>query len=124
MLSISDAGFEFDVGIHYIGNIVGASMGRVLVDQLTDGQLDWVPLEEIYDIVVLGDLDKSVKKVPIVGTGPENFKNKLIELFPNEKKGITEFMALLKVHVMDITICFLTVLRSFLEVKMVKSCVT
>lgn len=72
-------------------------MSRVLVDQITDGQLDWVPLDETYDIVVLGDLDNSPRRVPIVGAGPENFKKKLIEVFPNEEKGIIEFMACLKV---------------------------
>ena len=98
------AGFEFDVGIHYIGNIVGTSMSRVLIDQITDGQLDWVPLDETYDTVILGDLDQSPRKVPMVGTGPENLKKKLIELFPNEKKGITDFMALLKVGMVHLAV--------------------
>ena len=93
-----NAGFEFDVGIHYIGNIVGTSMSRVLSDQLTDGQLDWVPLDETYDVVVIGDLDHSPIKVPIIGKGPEIFKKKLIEIFPNEEKGITEFLEILKVR--------------------------
>jgi len=91
-----EKGFEFDVGIHYIGNIAGTSMNRVFIDQLTDGQLDWVPLDEIFDTVVIGDVDHSPRIVPIAGTGPENFKKKLIEIFPKEEKGITDLFALLK----------------------------
>ena len=72
-------------------------MNRVFIDQLTDGQLDWVPLDEIFDTVVIGDVDHSPTIVPIAGTGPENFKKKLIEIFPKEEKGITDFFALIKV---------------------------
>ena len=34
-----DKGYEFDVGIHYIGEISKGELNRTLVDQITDGQL-------------------------------------------------------------------------------------
>ena len=34
-----DKGYEFDVGIHYIGEISKGEINRTLVDQITDGQL-------------------------------------------------------------------------------------
>merc|ERR1712003_614189 len=40
-----DKGYEFDVGIHYIGDVGYPTMFRVLLDQVTDGQLQWAPLE-------------------------------------------------------------------------------
>ena len=99
-------GFEFDVGIHYIGNITGQSMNRVLTDQITDGQLDWVPLEDVFDTVVIGDLEKDPRKFPIVGTGPDEFKKTLIKHFPKEEKGINSFMALLKVSLANFSCTF------------------
>ena len=91
------AGFEFDVGIHYIGSMSGQQMSKVLIDQLTDAQLEWVPIDDNFDTVILGDLDKQPRKVPIYCKGPEYFKKHLIEHFPHEKEGITKFMAILKV---------------------------
>jgi hypothetical protein len=36
---ILQAGYEFDVGIHYVGGMNGASITRTLCDQITEGQL-------------------------------------------------------------------------------------
>lgn len=91
-----EKGFEFDVGIHYIGNVTGQSMTHVLTNQITDNQITWVPLEDNYDTVVLGNLDDNPLKIPIYGKGPKMFEEKLIELFPKEEKAIMEFMELLK----------------------------
>lgn len=48
------SGYEFDVGIHYIGQMNKGNFDRTLVDQLTDGQLDWEPLDDAYDVVNFG----------------------------------------------------------------------
>ena len=42
-----DKGYEFDVGIHYIGEISKGEINRTLVDQITDGQLG--KLVRIFD---------------------------------------------------------------------------
>ena len=91
-------GFEFDVGIHYIGDVSNYSMSQVLIDQLTDGQLVWARLEDAFDVVVLGD-QTNPKKVPIVGLGPDKFKKALLEHFPEEEKAIEKFMIILKVGI-------------------------
>ena len=44
-------GFEFDTGIHYIGEMLSKSNFRALVDQATEGQIAWAPLDPVYDIV-------------------------------------------------------------------------
>ena len=72
-------------------------MTHVLTNQITDNQITWVPLEDNYDTVVLGNLDENPLKIPIYGKGPKMFEEKLIELFPKEEKAIMEFMELLKV---------------------------
>ncbi len=48
-------GYEWDVGVHYVGKMADTSGTRRLFDHLTEGRLDWAPMGEVYDRVVLGD---------------------------------------------------------------------
>ncbi|XP_015260366.1 PREDICTED: all-trans-retinol 13,14-reductase-like, partial [Cyprinodon variegatus] len=48
-------GFEFDVGIHYLGQLHENSLLKVAVDQITEGQLQFVKLEQHYDTVLFGE---------------------------------------------------------------------
>ena len=43
--TFNDNGYEFNVGIHYVGEMDNpASPGKIVLDQVTDGQIQWVPL--------------------------------------------------------------------------------
>ena len=46
-----DKGFEFDVGIHYIGEMRNNTVSRLLVNQMTEGQLVWEDLDDEMDVV-------------------------------------------------------------------------
>ncbi|XP_069732922.1 all-trans-retinol 13,14-reductase-like [Phaenicophaeus curvirostris] len=81
---------EFDVGIHYVGQMHEGSMLRVALDQLTDGQLCWQRLPDPYDEVVLGSRRYQLR------AGKVAFAEALEEQFPAEKKAIREFMRLSK----------------------------
>src|SRR6516225_9373471 len=49
-------GYEWDVGVHYIGQVNDPkSPVRAAYDYLTDGQLSWEPMPDVYDRLVLGD---------------------------------------------------------------------
>ena len=48
-----DKGFEFDVGIHYIGEMRNNTVSRLLINQLTAGQLVWEDLDDVHDVVRL-----------------------------------------------------------------------
>ncbi|XP_037093628.1 all-trans-retinol 13,14-reductase-like [Pollicipes pollicipes] len=50
-----DKGYEFDVGIHYIGNLNSQTSAKTLIDQLTHGQLQWAALDDEFDTAVFGD---------------------------------------------------------------------
>ncbi|EDO43555.1 predicted protein [Nematostella vectensis] len=89
-----EKGFEFDSGIHYIGEMMSNSAIKFLIDQITDGQLLWSPLEKHYDTVAIGDMAKP-KLFPIM-SGREEFRNALYEKFPKEKKAIDQYIVLLK----------------------------
>lgn len=88
-----EKGFEFDVGIHYIGEMRDGTLSRILVDQLTDGGLQWEPLEEVYDTVAIGEHYE--RKYPI-HSGRPKLSASLIEKFPDEEKAINKYFDLLK----------------------------
>ena len=49
-------GFEWDVGIHYIGEVQRPnSVLRKLFDYVSDNQLKWDDMGEIYDRIILGN---------------------------------------------------------------------
>eukprot|EP00095_Tigriopus_kingsejongensis_P004126 snap_masked-scaffold122_size333723-processed-gene-2.17 protein:Tk04126 transcript:snap_masked-scaffold122_size333723-processed-gene-2.17-mRNA-1 annotation:"hypothetical protein BRAFLDRAFT_119025" len=89
-----DKGYEFDVGIHYIGELGDGQLNRTLVDQLTEGQLDWIRLDPTHDIVSIGYNLADRVNYPVV-SGPENWKNVLKERFPDETVAVDEFFRLL-----------------------------
>ncbi|XP_017694220.1 PREDICTED: all-trans-retinol 13,14-reductase-like [Lepidothrix coronata] len=84
-------GIEFDVGIHYVGQLHEGSLLRVALDQLTDGQLCWQRLPDPYDEVTLGPWRYQLR------AGKVAFVTALEEQFPMEKAAIREFMKISKV---------------------------
>ncbi|KAJ7313709.1 hypothetical protein JRQ81_005340 [Phrynocephalus forsythii] len=91
--TFQEKGFEFDTGLHYVGQMHKTGMTRVIMDQLTDGQLDWVKLEDPYDFITLGD-----KEYQMV-SGKKAFVEQLERQFPEEKEAIKEYMRLSKLVV-------------------------
>ena len=92
-----DKGFEFDVGIHYVGEMAEGTLSRLLIDELSDCGIEWAQLEDIYDTVVIGIGDSSVKpkRFPIP-SGRGKLIDVLLERFPSEEKAIRKFFDLLK----------------------------
>lgn len=83
------------LGIHYIGNLEENGKLRCIVDQLTNGQLQWEPLDNPFDQVVLGPPEK--RRVYPIYSGPNRFPQELKKCFPGEEKAIDEFMRLVEV---------------------------
>ena len=83
------AGYEFDTGIHYIGDMNEGSSLRFMMDELTEGQLRWAPLNDTYDVVALGD-PSEVRRVPIV-RGKKDQVEMLVKQFPEEELAIRKF---------------------------------
>ncbi|MBZ3870006.1 All-trans-retinol 13,14-reductase [Sciurus carolinensis] len=88
-------GLEFDTGIHYIGSVQEGSIGRFILDQITEGQLDWASLSSPFDIVVL-DRPSGRKEFPLY-SGKKAYIQGLKEKFPQEKDAIDKYMKLVKV---------------------------
>ncbi len=84
-----DKGYEFDVGIHYIGDIGPGFINRTLTDHITDGQLDWAKLEEAYDVVSIG-YDKDNRQYPII-ENEDNWIRLMKKQFPGEDAAIDRY---------------------------------
>lgn len=82
-------------GIHYIGDLLDHKPFRCMLDQMTNGQLQWEPLENPYDQVVLGPPENR-RQYPIY-SGRNRFPDELKKCFPGEEKAIDEYLKLVKV---------------------------
>jgi phytoene dehydrogenase-like protein len=78
-------GWTWDVGVHYVGEMGLGMTGRKLFDFVTDGQVDWSPMPDVYDVFVYPGLTLKVPK------GPANFERALTEAFPAEKQAIGQY---------------------------------
>uniref|UniRef100_A0A7N8WPI8 All-trans-retinol 13,14-reductase n=2 Tax=Mastacembelus armatus TaxID=205130 RepID=A0A7N8WPI8_9TELE len=92
--TFTEKGFEFDVGIHYIGGLEDHKPLRCMLDQMTNGQLQWEPLDNPFDHVVLGPPENR-RHYPIY-SGWSRFTEELKKRFPGEEKAIDEYVKLTK----------------------------
>ncbi len=82
-------GYEWDVGVHYIGDVGAQTQTRRMFDFLSDGQLEWAPMDAEYDRFYIGD------KVFNAKAGKQEFRDNLLRQFPNEQRAIDEYLKLL-----------------------------
>lgn len=82
-------GYEWDVGIHYIGEVQRPnSIIKKLFDYVSDGNLKWADMGDVYDKIIIGEKEYDLVK------GVNNFKAELAKNFPNEEKAIKEYVNL------------------------------
>lgn len=89
-----EKGFEFDTGIHYVGNMAPGSVDRILIDQITGGGVDYPPMDEAFDTVFLGDPAKA--RMYDIVSDRTKLEASLIEKFPTEEEGIRKLMQYFK----------------------------
>ncbi|XP_069041863.1 all-trans-retinol 13,14-reductase-like [Lepisosteus oculatus] len=92
--SFVDKGFEFDVGIHYLGQLHENSLLRVAVDQITEGQLQFAQLEQHFDTVIIGE--KEARRHYHIHSGKTEMAESLRRQFPHDTEAVDEFMRLMK----------------------------
>ncbi|XP_073428893.1 all-trans-retinol 13,14-reductase-like isoform X2 [Dendrobates tinctorius] len=88
--TFQEHGYEFDVGLHYVGQMHEGGMLRVIMDQLTNGQLQWNRLGDQYDSIIIGN------KLYRLYAGKHEFPNTLKKQFPGQKEAIDKFVTLMK----------------------------
>lgn len=79
-------GYEWDVGVHYVGSVGEGGLLRPLFDRLTDGALKFAPLPEAYDAIELGP-----RRYELV-RGAAAFVERLVESFPSERAAIETYV--------------------------------
>ena len=84
-------GYEWDVGVHYVGDVhrEGTLLRRAF-DHLTDGELAWADLGEVYDTIVIGD-----DRYPFIA-GRERFREAMCDRFPHQRDAIDRYLALIR----------------------------
>jgi all-trans-retinol 13,14-reductase len=87
--SYERAGYEWDVGVHYIGEVGTSTRTRKMFDYLSGGNLHWAPMDDEYDRFYIGD------KVFNAVAGKQEFRDNLVRQFPNESLAIDKYMKLL-----------------------------
>ncbi|KAF3699593.1 putative all-trans-retinol 13,14-reductase [Channa argus] len=92
--TFQNKGFEFDVGIHYLGQLHENSLLKVTLDQITEGQLQFAQLEQHFDTLILGQHDE--RRQYHIHAGKTEMGASLKRQFPEEEEAIDEFMRLMK----------------------------
>ena len=83
-------GYEWDVGVHYIGDVGAATRTRKMFDFLSGGELKWAPMDDEYDRFYIGD------KVYNTRAGRQEFRDNLVRQFPDEAVAIDAYVRLLQ----------------------------
>ncbi|XP_066522096.1 inactive all-trans-retinol 13,14-reductase-like [Hoplias malabaricus] len=92
--TFTEKGFEFDVGLHYIGQLHENSMIRVVMDQITEGQLQFVELDQHFDTIVIGTGEE--QRQYTIHTGKTEMEEHLKKQFPADVRAVDEFFRMMK----------------------------
>ncbi|XP_067101014.1 inactive all-trans-retinol 13,14-reductase [Osmerus mordax] len=90
-----EKGFEFDVGLHYIGQLHENSLLRIAFDQITEGQLEFVELDQHFDTIQIGLGEE--KREYTIFTGKTEMEAHLKKQFPDDVAAIETFFRIMKV---------------------------
>ncbi len=77
--------FEWDVGLHYVGEMGKGSMSRAVCDLVTGGAVRWHPMPERYDTFVYPGLTFHAY------AGKNRLRGDLIKMFPEEIDAISGY---------------------------------
>lgn len=83
-------GFQWDVGVHYVGNVEEGNGLRTLFDFLSKNKLDWKSMGDVYDVVNIDGDEYQIK------AGEEAYRQQMIRYFPEEEAAINKYLRLIK----------------------------
>lgn len=88
--TFSRKGYEWDVGLHYVGDVhKPTSLLRLVFDHITEGHLKWAKMSDTYDRMIIDD------KVYDYVAGKKEFVENLSRQFPDEKEAIQKYVGLI-----------------------------
>lgn len=80
-------GYEWDVGLHYVGQMDEDTETRRAFDHLTGGQVSWEAMPEVYDRILIAGRRVEFR------AGEERLREELKGHFPRESKAIDRYFA-------------------------------
>ncbi len=83
-------GYDWDVGVHYIGDVAPGSTVRTMFDDISDGRIEWADMGEVYDRVII---DGDAYDLP---KGRANLRDMLVSRFPAEEAAIDAYFQAVK----------------------------
>ena len=75
-------GYDWDVGVHYIGDVAPGSTVRKVFDDISDSRIQWADMGEVYDRVIIGSDTYDLPK------GRRTLRAMLVSRFPAEEAAI------------------------------------
>lgn len=85
--SFKRRGYEWDVGVHYIGEVHNPNSPlRRVFDLVTDSQLQWAKMDDVYDKIIIRDTQYNFV------AGAKRFKEELLQSFPQAGKQIDDYL--------------------------------
>ncbi len=78
-------GYDWDVGVHYIGGMEPGTTLRRMFDDISDGQIQWADMGDVYDRVIIDGDHYDLPK------GRRNLRDFLVSQFPAEESGIDQY---------------------------------
>ena len=88
--SFKRKGFEWDVGVHYVGNLGEDAALIHLFNFLSNHNLEWESMGDIYDVIKING------KTYELLAGKENLRKQLKEYFPSDKEAIDKYLKLIE----------------------------
>jgi phytoene dehydrogenase-like protein len=84
-------GFEWDVGVHYVGDVhKGSSPASRVLEAVTDGSLAWAPMDPAYDRIIVNDDSYDLV------AGASHFRDELLRSFPGAGTQIDGYLRLIR----------------------------
>ena len=91
--SFHEKGFEFDTGIHYIGEMRNNTTFRFLLDQLSNGHLKWTNVADDFDTVVMvggdGNPARALEDIDVAVAANSTLKAKWVCWKPSEYENFS-----------------------------------
>jgi len=84
-------GYEWDVGVHAVGEVTMHTLPGRILHSLTNGTLEWASLGEHYEEMYYPD-GFSIQ----FPNHPSKFRQNLVEAFPEEEAAIDRYLELIK----------------------------
>lgn len=86
----SREGYEWDVGVHYIGDVGYPTMSRKLFDFISADKLKWAAMDSTYDRIFLGEQSYDLV------AGQKEFAAEMKNQFPDEAQAIDRYLEMIK----------------------------